>query len=160
MPTCVRDRALGRLDIERFQLAADRPLRIDAAEHDLGVGQRRPGVALAVAHRPRHRAGALRADLQQAAAVDRGDRAAAGADRRDLDHRRADDEAEVDGGLRRERSLAAGDHRNIERRAAEVAGDEVVEARGLGDGGARDHAGGRAGQSGAHGELAARSRST
>ena len=62
---------LRRLDVERVELAADRPLGIDAAEHDLGVGQRRPRVALAVAGRPRHRAGALRPDLQQAAAIDR-----------------------------------------------------------------------------------------
>ena len=128
-----RDGALGGLDIERLQLAAERARRVDAAEHDLGIGQRRPRVALAVADRPGHRARAFRADLQEAAAIDRGDRAAARADGRDLDHRRADDQAEVDGGLRRDRDLAARDHRDVERRAAEIAGDEIVEARGLGD---------------------------
>ena len=102
---------------------------VDAAEHDVGIGQRRPLVALAVAGRPRHRAGAFRPDLQQPAAIDRRDRAAAGADGRDLDHRRADDQAEIDGRLRRERRLAAGNHRDVERSAAEVAGDDVVVAR-------------------------------
>ena len=48
-----RDGALGRLDIERLQLAAERARRVDAAEHDLGVGQRRPRIALAVADRAR-----------------------------------------------------------------------------------------------------------
>ena len=82
-----RDGAFGRFDIERFQPAAERARRVDAAEHDLGIGQRRPRVALAVAHGSGHRAGAFRADLEQAAAIDRGDRAAAGSDRGDLDHR-------------------------------------------------------------------------
>ena len=108
-PTCVGDGALGRLDVERLQLAAERARGVDAAEHDLGIGQRRPRVALAIADRPRHRAGAFRPDLQEAAAIDRGDRAAARADGGDLDHRRADDQAEIDGGLRRDRDLAAGD---------------------------------------------------
>ena len=58
-----QDRLLGRVDIELRELAADRPRRIDAAEHDVGVGQRRPHVALAVAGRSRHRAGAFRSDL-------------------------------------------------------------------------------------------------
>ena len=45
-PTWVGDGASGRLDIERLQLAAERARRIDAAEHDLRIGQRRPRVAL------------------------------------------------------------------------------------------------------------------
>ena len=107
----------------------------------------------AVAGRARHRAGAFRADLQQAAAIDRGDRAAARADGGDLDHRRADHQAEIDRGLRRDRDLAAGDQRDVERGAAEIAGDEIVEAGGLGERRAGDHAGGRAGQRGAHRQL-------
>ena len=146
----LHDRALRGLDVERFQFAAERTLRIDAAEHDLRVGQGRPRVALAVAGRPRHRAGAFRADLQQPAAIDPGDRAAARADRGDLDHRGADHEAELDRGLRRDRRLAVRDQRDVERGAAEIAGDEIVEAGGAGERRARDHAGRRAGQRGAH----------
>ena len=112
--------------------------------------KRRAFVALAVAGRARHRAGAFRADLQQAAAVDRGDRAAAGADGGDLDHRRADHHAEIDRGLRRQRGLAAGDQRHVERGAAEIAGDDVVLAAGARDGGGGDDAGGRTRQRGAH----------
>ena len=144
-PTCVGDRALRGLDVERFRVRRRAACRIDAAEHDLRVGQGRTRVALAVAGRPRHRAGAFRADLQQSAAVDPRDRAAAGADRGDLDHRRADDQAEIDRGLRRHRGLAVRDHRHVERGAAEIAGDEVVKAGRLGERRARDHAGGRAG---------------
>ena len=114
------DRALRGIEVEPGELAADRPIRIDAAEHDMGVGQGRALVALAVAGGSGHRTRAFRADVQQAAAIDRGDRAAAGADGGDLDHRRADDEAEVDRGLRRERRLGAGDHGDVERRAAEI----------------------------------------
>ena len=66
-------------------------------------------------------------DLEQAAAIDRGDRAAAGADGGDLDHRRADHHAEIDRGLCRDRGLAAGNDGHVERRAAEIAGDEIVE---------------------------------
>ena len=129
---------------------ADRPLGIDAAEHDLGVRQRRPRIAAAVAGRSRHRAGAIRSDLQEPAAIDRGDRAAAGADGGDLHHRGADHQAEIDRGLGGERGPAAGHDRDVERGAAEIAGDDVVVAGGARDRGAGDDAGGRAGQRGAH----------
>ena len=66
--------------IERHAPAVE-IVRIEIAEHDAGVGHRRLVAAAAVAGRPRHGAGALRADAQQAAGVDPGDRAAAGADR-------------------------------------------------------------------------------
>ena len=71
-------------------------------------------VALAIAHGPRNRTGAFRPDLQQATAIDRGDRAAAGADGGDLHHRGADDQAEIDRGLGGECGSAAGDDRDVE----------------------------------------------
>ena len=40
-----RDRLPRRLDVERFQLAAERAVRVDAAQHHLGIRQRRPGIA-------------------------------------------------------------------------------------------------------------------
>ncbi len=49
------------LDVEPCELAADRPLGIDAAEHDMSVGQGRPVAAGAVADRSGHGACALRA---------------------------------------------------------------------------------------------------
>ena len=68
-------------------------------------------------------------------AVHRGDRAAAGADGGDLDHRQADHEAEVDARLRRRRRSASHDQRHVEGGAAHVARHDVREARGLGDAG-------------------------
>ncbi len=69
-----------------------------------------------------------------------GDRSAAGADRRNLDHRRADDEAEVDRRLGGERRGAAGDQRNVERSAAEIGGDHIGITRRLRDRGGGDDA--------------------
>ena len=145
------DGALGRLDVEPRELAADRPLGVDAAERDMGVGEGRPLAACAVAGGSRNGAGAFGADLQQAAAIDEGDRTAAGADGGDLDHRRADDEAEVDRRLRGERRRAFGDQRDVERGAAEIGGDDIFVARRAGDGGSRDHARRGAGKRRAHG---------
>ena len=78
----VADRRLGRRPVERHR-AAEEEAGVEIAEHEVGVGQRRPGAAAAVAGRTRIGAGAARADAQQAAIVDLGDAAAAGAD---LDH--------------------------------------------------------------------------
>ena len=67
------------------------PLRkrsaIDAAEHEVGVGDDRIGRALAVAGRAGIGAGALRPDVKAAGRVAPGDRAAAGADLDDVDDR-------------------------------------------------------------------------
>ena len=41
------DRGLGGLHVETGKLAADRPVGIDAAEHDVGVGDGRLGAAAA-----------------------------------------------------------------------------------------------------------------
>ena len=54
----------GRRHIEAFQAAADRPLRVDAAEHDVGVRDGRARAASAIAHRARVGARRLRSDLQ------------------------------------------------------------------------------------------------
>ena len=72
----------------RAASAAEEVVGVDAAEHDVRVGDGRLGAALAVADGRGVGARALRADAQRAARVEPGDRAAAGADREDLDHRR------------------------------------------------------------------------
>src|SRR2546428_7025866 len=74
----------------RSQLAAEPGVGADPAEHQIGVGDGRLVAAAAVAGRARHRLGAVRPDAQGAAVVDPGDRAAAGADRVDVDDRDAD----------------------------------------------------------------------
>ena len=60
--------------------------RVDAPHRQIGIGDRGPGAALAVAGRPRLGARALRPHGDAAQAVDDGDGAAAGADLHHLDH--------------------------------------------------------------------------
>jgi hypothetical protein len=76
--------------------AAEEEVGVDAAEHDVGVGGGGLAAAAAVAGRAGHGAGALRPDAQQPALVDPGDRAAAGADGADVDHRHLDRQAPLD----------------------------------------------------------------
>ena len=59
------------------------------AEHQIGVGDGRLVAAVRIAHRAGHRAGAARPDAELAFARDPGDRAAAGADGLDVEHRNA-----------------------------------------------------------------------
>ena len=59
-------------------------------QHDVGIGDGRIITAQAVTSRPGIGTGAARADLQQSAAVDECDRAAAGAHGMDIQHRRLD----------------------------------------------------------------------
>src|SRR5439155_22911439 len=78
------DRQLRRGTVEQAA-AAEEIRRGEIAEHQIGVGDGRLIAALAITGRPRHRTGAVRADMQDAALVDPGDRAAAGADRSDVE---------------------------------------------------------------------------
>ncbi len=66
---------------------AEEAVRRQVAAHQVGIGHRRVQPARAISSRARHRAGAARADGQQADRVGRGDAAAAGADLDQLDHR-------------------------------------------------------------------------
>ena len=112
------------LQIER-QPAAEQPLRIEIAEHEIGVGDGRLGAALSVAGRTRVCAGALRADLQQPHAVDPADRAAARAERLDLNHRNADPVSQhVD--VLADIGHAVARQRDVERRAAHIDGNDVL----------------------------------
>ncbi len=80
------DRSFGRRLVQRH-VAAQEVVPVEQAQHQVGVRHRGIGTATAVAGRAGFRAGAARADLEQAQAVHRRDAAAA---RADLDH--------VDGG--------------------------------------------------------------
>ncbi len=86
------DRALGAVDVERHAAARERR-RIDAAEHEIGVGHGRLAAAAAVADRAGLRAGAVGPDRDASERVDPRDRAAAGADLDHLDHRNAQRQA-------------------------------------------------------------------
>ena len=135
--------------------AAEERAGPDGADHDMRVGRRGLGAALAVAGRPGIGAGALRADAQHAAIVDPGDRAAAGADRDDVEHRRADRQA-VDLAFRGERRPSVLHQADVGRGAAHVEGDQVLEARARRLARRADHAGGRAGIERGDGALAHR----
>ena len=97
------DRRPSALDIERKR-AAEEEFGIETAERQVRVRHRRLRAAAAITDRPRTRAGAARTDDEAPARLDRGDRAAAGADGADLDHRQAHRQA-VDLPLRHERRL-------------------------------------------------------
>src|SRR5205085_6337384 len=78
------DGALGQALVETAR-AAEKIRRVEIAEHKVGVGDGWLGAALAVAGRPRRGAGAFRPDMQDAAGINPSDRAAAGADRGDVE---------------------------------------------------------------------------
>jgi len=69
-PRDLRDRIVRAADVEPHATAEKRR-RIEAPEHEVGVGHGRTGAA-AVARRARIRPGAFRADAEHAASVDSG----------------------------------------------------------------------------------------
>ena len=108
--------------------AAEEIVRVEPAEHHIGVGDGRLGAAAAIADRAGIGAGALRADLERADVVDPGDRAAAGADLDHVDHRQhhrmaAGIAADVIAG--RQRRLAVADQARLGGGAAHVERDDV-----------------------------------
>ncbi|OIQ65774.1 hypothetical protein GALL_526630 [mine drainage metagenome] len=139
------DRPPGGLDIETRKLAADRFVGVDTPKHHMRIGQGRPLIALAVAGRARHRTGTFRPNLQEPTAIDRGNRSAACTDGRDFDHRGANAEPEIDGGLRRQRRFTTCNDGDIERCATEIAGNNIIVTSLMRDGRGRDHTGGGTG---------------
>ena len=134
------------LGVERLVLVGAEDLREklgpQLAEHHVGVGDRQPA-ASAVADGPRIGAGALRADAEARAVVEK-ERAAAGRDRVDAHHRRADAHARhlrLEGPF--ERAVIV---RDVGRGTAHVEADHAREAGHLGRARPRDDAAGRAGQ--------------
>ena len=117
----------------------------NAAEHQIGVGDGRLVAAVRVAHRSGLGAGAARSDLEMALAGDPGDRAAAGADGLDVDHRNAHREG-ADRAAVGDVRLAAFDQAEIGRGAAGVERHDVGKAGDLGDHRAAERAGRRSRQ--------------
>ena len=106
-------------------LAAGKACRIENAECQQRVGKGGLGPAAAVAGRPRCRAGTFRSDAKCAALVDAGNRAAAGADFDDIDHRHLHRIAGRDAGMLElvfaiERRTVVMDQRAFRRRAADI----------------------------------------
>src|SRR6185437_16728339 len=104
--------------------------RIEIAEDEVGVGDGRRRAALAVAGGSGIGAGALRPDMQDAARVDAADRAAAGAQRHDVEAAQRD-LVLADLAVAGERRLALDDEADIGARPAHVEGDEVAVAEEL-----------------------------
>ena len=119
---------LARLLRVEPHAAAEEEVRVEAAEHEVRVGDGRLAAALFVAGRTRPRARALRADAQHAGfRLDPADAAAAGADRRHVDHRQGerifvDDRAVGIAGL------AVDQDADVEAGAANVRGENLVDA--------------------------------
>ena len=129
-PVGVGDVALNdgarRLDVE-VEIAAEEVARVDATQHEVGVGDRRLGASVPVTGRAGAGACALRADREAAELVDARDRAAAGADRLDIDHGDHDGPS-ADMADRPRHGLAAIDDRYVGAGAADVERD-VASAR-------------------------------
>ncbi len=145
-------RALGRGAVE-LHASAKEEIRVEIAEHEIGVGHCWQSAALAVAGRAGIGPGAVRADLEQADLVDAGDRAAAGADFDHVDDRRLDRQAAalleaMDAGRFHARGnvdRAVLHQAGLGRGAAHVEGDDVALAGALAEQDRRQAAAGRAG---------------
>ena len=119
--------------------------RVEIAQHHIGIGDSGCVVAQAVADRAGVGAGAVRADLQRATAVDPHQRAAACTHFGQIDgghfervacarqQPRARHDAGADGLLLRAHDLTVLDHAGLGRGAAHVEADDLIEALGAGD---------------------------
>ena len=114
----------------KLHAPAEERLGTEPAENDHGVGRGRLGAAASVRRRARVGARRARPDAEDAALVDVGDRAAAGADRVDVDHR---DHRLVGTDLRVQQvlhaELAALRKPDVGRGPADVERDHVLVAR-------------------------------
>ena len=137
-----------------LHLAAQEEAGVEPAEHDVGVGDRRLRAAAAVGRRPRIRARALRADLQEAAGIDPADRAAARADgaRRNALHAHGQPELDLEVG--RVERLAVDDQADVAARSAHVQRDCLPAVRGTRHVRAADRAAGDAREQQVRGALA------
>ena len=137
-------RGLGGRRIE-LRAAAQKMRRIEIAKYQVGIRHRRIVAAMAVTRGPGHRAGALRADMQDAAVIDTAYRSAAGAETDDVEAVQREamsaDAATADQGW-----LAIDDQADIGAGAAHVERDQIVRAEQLRRVTAAGNTAGRAGQ--------------
>ena len=117
-------RLLRSATVERAG-AAEEVVRIEIAEHEVGIRHCRFATTLAVARRPRHRSCAFRTDMQDAARVDTADRAAAGAQADDVEAVQRQP-MPADAPSAHQRGLAVDDQADIRAGAAHVERDQVV----------------------------------
>ena len=145
----IRHRRPGARHVQSH-VAAQESVRVQAAQVQAGVGDGQPR-ALAVTHRTRIGAGAPRADLQRAARIDGGQRAAARPHRVDVQHRHLDRTAGYNRLRRRARLFLA--QRHVRGSAAHVERDDVGIADLAGAAKRPHNAARRAGQHRVHGFL-------
>ena len=132
--------------VERHRMVdAQKLVGIESAQDQVGVGDGGLGAAAAVTDRTGPRARALRPDPQHARRIDRGDGAAARADRVHVDHRHMDRHGIFEFELARDLRHGVLDQPDIGGGAAHVVGNQVGMARGAAGIGRRHHARGRAG---------------
>ena len=117
----------------------------------VGIGERRPPAAPAVADRPRLGPRALRPDLEQPGFVDPRDAATAGAHRVHVYHGHVDRHAVLQLHLGRHRRHAVEHQAYVGAGAAGIEGDEIPGAGGAADGGGGHHARGGARKHGVDG---------
>ena len=123
------ERASSAFDVEAH-LAAEKAVGGQPPEDEVGIGDGRLGAAAPIAHRTGLRARAFRTDMQRAAHFDARDRAAAGADLLDVDHRhlhRQTGGVAADERAAGHQHLAAMDDAGLGGGAAHVEGDGVLE---------------------------------
>ena len=119
------DGSLGGRAVEPAP-AAEKVVRVDEAEHHVGVGDGGRGATEAVAGGSGVGAGALRSNVQDAARIDARDRAAAGADADDVEAVQRHTMA-AHGSIHGQARAAADDERNVGRGASHVERDEVAD---------------------------------
>ena len=136
------DDAMGGCFVKRHA-AAKKIVLVEPAEDQIGVGYGRFLAAAAIGGRARHGAGAARPDPKGTALIDVGDRAAAGADGMDIDHRHQQRKSGDRSAARVGLGKAAFDHdADIGAGAADIESDELAAAAQSADPGAAENAGG------------------
>ena len=139
------ERLPGEIGVEP-QRAAREAVGIEDAHQQAGIGQRRRGAAAAVAGRARVGAGAGRPDEHVARRRDRDDAAAAGPDAAHLGREGVDDEVVLELERVADDRAAVAHERDVGRRAADVAADQLGFAERLSQARARDRPCGRPGE--------------
>ncbi len=142
------ERGARRGEIELLR-TPEEIIRVEKAAHEVGIGDGRQRAAAAVAGRSGIGARALRSDIEEAAAVEPGDRAAAGRDRGHVERRHVDLAAR-DGAFGGFERHAAFDEGDVGGGAAHVEGDEAAPCVLAREIGARLRAGGRTGEQRVH----------
>ncbi len=128
-PRRARSSAAWLREASSVQVAAEEVVGVEAAEHDVGVGERGLLGAAAVTGGARIGTRALRPDLQEPAGIDPADRSAAGADRLRAHGRDGDGQAELDLVLRREERGAVDEQADVAARPAHVEHDAARRVR-------------------------------